>query len=58
MRITSNVVPQRTIKFNIGYRVKKPKRKNKVGKIFKLYSPKQITVKRTQYLLANADIDF
>ena len=47
MRITSNVVRQRTIKFNIGYRVKKRKRKNKAGKIFKLYSPKQITVKPT-----------
>ena len=58
MSITNNVGRQRTIKFNIGYRVKKPKRKSERGTIFTHYSPKHITVKPTQYLLVNADADF
>lgn len=57
MEITNNVGRQRTIRFNFGYNIKKQKRKNEAGTIFKFYSPKHFANKSTQHLPVNVGVD-
>ena len=55
--MNNSVGCQKTIKSNVGYRVKKTKTKNQAETIFQLYTPKHFNVNQTQYWLVNAGVD-